>query len=234
MFEAKLKEGGLFKKLIESIKELVNDINLDNNSNGISLQAMDSSHVALVTLNLMAEGFDHYRCDRPMTLGISVSNLSKIMKCGGNDDSITLKAEEEPSSLNIIFENKKQKKTSDFTLNLITIDSEHLGIPDTSYSSIITMPSGEFTRICRELFQLSETVVVETNKFYVKFSVIGDVVGGSIKIDGNETSEKENSTSINVSNNNLTIKKVEEPVNLAFALRYLNMFTKASSLSEQV
>jgi len=234
MFEAKLKEGGLFKKLIESIKELVNDINLDNNSNGISLQAMDSSHVALVTLNLMAEGFDHYRCDRPMTLGISVSNLSKIMKCGGNDDSITLKAEEEPSSLNIIFENKKQKKTSDFTLNLITIDSEHLGIPDTSYSSIITMPSGEFTRICRELFQLSETVVVETNKYYVKFSVIGDVVGGSIKIDGNETSEKENSTSINVSNNNLTIKKVEEPVNLAFALRYLNMFTKASSLSEQV
>ncbi len=198
MFEAKLKEGGLFKKLIESIKELVNDINLDNNSNGISLQAMDSSHVALVTLSLMAEGFDHYRCDRPMTLGISVSNLSKIMKCGGNDDSITLKAEEEPSSLNIIFENKKQKKTSDFTLNLITIDSEHLGIPDTSYSSIITMPSGEFTRICRELYQLSETVVVETNKFYVKFSVTGDVVGGSIKIDGNDSTEKENNTNINV------------------------------------
>ena len=198
MFEARLKEGGLFKKLIESIKELVNDINLDNNANGISLQAMDSSHVALVTLNLMSEGFDHYRCDRPMTLGISVNNLSKIMKCGGNDDSITLKAEEEPSSLNIIFENKKQKKTSDFTLSLITIDSEHLGIPDTSYSSIITMPSGEFTRICRELYQLSETVVVETNKFYVKFSVTGDVVGGSIKIDGNDSNEKENSTCINV------------------------------------
>lgn len=198
MFEAKLKEGGLFKKLIDSIKELVNDINLDNNQNGISLQAMDSSHVALVTLNLMSDGFDHYRCDRPMTLGLNVNNLSKIMKCGGNDDSITLKAEEEPSSLNIIFENKKQKKTSDFTLNLITIDTEHLGIPDTSYSSVIEMPSGEFTRICRELYQLSETVNIETNKYYVKFSVQGDVVGGSIKIDCNDGSEKDNSTVINV------------------------------------
>ena len=41
-----------------------------------------------------------------MTLGISVANLSKIMKCAGNEDSITLSAEEEePSALNIKFEN---------------------------------------------------------------------------------------------------------------------------------
>jgi len=198
MFEARLKEGALLKKLIESIKELVTDINLDASPTGISLQAMDSSHVALVTLSLSCEGFEPYRCDRPTTLGVSVVNLSKIMKCGGNDDSITLKAEDEPSHLNIIFENKKQHKTSDFTLNLITIDSEHLGIPDTQYSSIITLPSNEFTRICRELYQLSDTVMIETNKFYVRFSVTGDTVGGSIKIDSNDSNEKGENTIINV------------------------------------
>ena len=105
MFQAKLSEGILLKKLIESIKDLVTDINLDITSTGISLQAMDSSHVALVTLNLSSEGFEEYRCDEQMTLGVSVANLSKIMKCGGNDDSITLSAEEDPSSLNIKFEN---------------------------------------------------------------------------------------------------------------------------------
>ena len=109
MFEAKLKEGILLKKLIDSIKELVTDINFDISSTGISLQAMDSSHVALVTLNLTSEGFETFRCDKPMTLGVSITNLSKIMKCGGNDDSITLRAEEEPSSLMIIFENKSAK-----------------------------------------------------------------------------------------------------------------------------
>lgn len=35
-------------------------------------------------------------------------------------------------------------------------------------------------------------------------------------------------------NKNKFYIKVEEPVNLAFALRYLNMFTKASALSERV
>ena len=105
MFQAKLSEGILLKKLIESIKDLVTDINLEITATGISLQAMDSSHVALVTLNLSSEGFEEYRCDKQMTLGVSVQNLSKIMKCGGNDDTITLSAEDEPSALNIKFEN---------------------------------------------------------------------------------------------------------------------------------
>jgi proliferating cell nuclear antigen len=87
------------------------------------------------------------------------------------------------------------------------------------------MSSAEFTRICRELYQLSETVVIETNKNYIKFSVQGEVVGGAIKIDANDSG---NSSTDN------TYIQVEENVNLAFALRYLNMFTKASSLSSEV
>jgi len=109
MFVSKLKEGILLKKLIESIKELVTDINLDITGAGISLQAMDSSHVALVTLSLTAEGFEEYRCDKQMTLGLNIINLSKIMKCAGNDDSIILRTEDEPNALNIQFENKSKK-----------------------------------------------------------------------------------------------------------------------------
>jgi proliferating cell nuclear antigen len=81
---------------------------------------------------------------------------------------------------------------------LITIDSEHLGIPDTQYGSVVTMSSSEFTRICRELYQLSETVVIETNKSFIKFCVSGEVVGGTIKIDANDSCEKDEMTIINV------------------------------------
>ncbi len=105
MFHAKLNEGLLIKKLIDSIKDLVSDINLEINPMGISLQAMDSSHVALVTLNLSSEGFEEYRCDKPMTLGVSISNLAKVLRCGGNEDSLTLSCEEDPSKLKVKFEN---------------------------------------------------------------------------------------------------------------------------------
>ena len=48
---------------------------------------------------------------------------------------------------------------------------------------MITMSSSEFTRICRELYSLNETVNIETSKNSIKFSVNSENVGGSIKIE---------------------------------------------------
>ena len=60
---------------------------------GISLQAMDTSHVALVSLNLSMEGFEEYRCDSNVVLGVNIANLSKVMKLADPSDSITLQAD---------------------------------------------------------------------------------------------------------------------------------------------
>lgn len=68
-------------------------MNLDVNSTGISLQAMDSSHVALVQLLLEKSGFAIYRCEKPITLGLSITNLAKVMKLVNSSDSITLKCD---------------------------------------------------------------------------------------------------------------------------------------------
>jgi proliferating cell nuclear antigen len=122
MFHAKLNEGLLIKKLIDSIKDLVSDINLDISPMGISLQAMDSSHVALVTLSLSSEGFEEYRCDKQMTLGVSISNLAKVLRCGGNDDALTLSCEEEPSKLKVKFENISKKYIFFLILNIIILN----------------------------------------------------------------------------------------------------------------
>lgn len=55
--------------MVEAIKDLIEDANFDCNSSGFSLQAMDSSHVSLVALSLRADGFEHYRCDRNVSMG---------------------------------------------------------------------------------------------------------------------------------------------------------------------
>jgi hypothetical protein len=75
MFEARLVQGSLLKKVLESIKDLVTDANFDCSSNGFALQAMDSSHVSLVALLLRSDGFEHYRCDRNMTMGMNLTNM---------------------------------------------------------------------------------------------------------------------------------------------------------------
>ena len=73
MFEARLVQGSILKKVIEAVKDLLNEATWDCNSSGISLQAMDSSHVSLVSMMLRSDGFDTYRCDRNLSIGINLT-----------------------------------------------------------------------------------------------------------------------------------------------------------------
>jgi len=107
----------------------------------------------------------------------------------------------------------------------VEIDSEQLGIPDTNYKCSVKMPSSEFQRIVRDLQVLGDTCLISCTKEGCRFSVSGDQGSGNILIRANATSEKEEDH---------VIIDMEEPVELTFALRYLNFFTKASSLGSSV
>jgi proliferating cell nuclear antigen len=51
------------------MKDLVNDANFECSPTALSLQAMDTSHVALVSMTLRSDGFAHFRCDRNISMG---------------------------------------------------------------------------------------------------------------------------------------------------------------------
>lgn len=59
------------------------------------------------------------------------TNVAKILKCAGNDDSIQLRAEDEGDTVTLTFEGAEGDRVSEFEMKLMDIDSEHLGIPDT-------------------------------------------------------------------------------------------------------
>ena len=98
-----MTEGGMLKKITEAMKDLVTEANFDCSTTGISLQAMDSSHVSLVALLLRADGFDHFRCDRNISLGINLGSMGKVLKCCNNDDIVTLKAEDNADAMTFMF-----------------------------------------------------------------------------------------------------------------------------------
>ena len=72
VFEAKLADGTVLKRIVDAIKDLVQDVNLDISASGISLQAMDSSHVALVQMHLDRAGFARYDIQKNTTIGLSI------------------------------------------------------------------------------------------------------------------------------------------------------------------
>lgn len=110
MLEAKLSEAVVFKKIIEAIRDGVSDVNFEFSPSGLSLQSIDSSHVVLTMLLMRADGFESYRCDRNIPIGININSLSKIIKCAGNDDSITIRADDNGQNINFVFESKSKKR----------------------------------------------------------------------------------------------------------------------------
>jgi len=221
-----LTHASLLKKIIDSIKDLVDQANFDCTSAGIQLQAMDQNHTALVTMLLRADGFENYVCHRNITLGINIASITKILKCVSNDDKVTIKAEDNGDTVTFLFESEKQDKVSEFELKLMNIDVEQLGIPDTEYKVTITTPSSKFQNICTHLATIGDVVVINTTKEEVRFSANGEIGTGNITLRQTTSSDGKESES--------TKFDVQEPVNLAFALRYLGFFTKASPLASQV
>eukprot|EP00123_Amoebidium_parasiticum_P004132 comp15416_c0_seq1/m.12364 comp15416_c0_seq1/g.12364 ORF comp15416_c0_seq1/g.12364 comp15416_c0_seq1/m.12364 type:complete len:263 (-) comp15416_c0_seq1:426-1214(-) len=225
MFEARIAQAQLLKKILESLKDLVTEANFDCSGAGISLQAMDSSHVSLVSLLLRSDGFDPYRCDRSINLGINLTSMAKILKCAANDDVLTIKAEDDADTVKFVFESPNQEKVSEYELKLMEIDSEHLGIPEIDYNAVVKMPAAEFQRICRDLGAIGEAVQVTASKEGVTFSTSGDLGKGTIVLRQNASVDKEEEA---------VVIEMQEPVDLTFALRYLNFFTKATTLSSSV
>ncbi|KAJ2380572.1 hypothetical protein GGI23_007766 [Coemansia sp. RSA 2559] len=227
MIEAKLPQASLLKKIIEAIKELVDEANFDFTESGIRLQAMDKSHVALSFLHLRDDGFVEYRCDRSQTLGINLGSFGKILKCAANDDQVHIKATtDDAETLMVSFESSGKDRISEFNLKLMDIDIDTVDVPDMDYQATVTMSSQEFARIVRDLSSIGDAVTIDATKQGVKFSASGDDGNGSILLKHQKLIDDEGSSSTSV--------EITEPVSHSLALKYLSNFAKAAPLAESV
>jgi|GEM_PF-1750333 len=224
MLEAKLPYASLLKKIVESLKDLVTDAQFEFSENGLQLQAMDSSHVSLCHLKLNVDAFGEFRCDKATTMGLSLMNLAKVLKCASNEDTLTMKHRDEDDTVSLLFENPGQDKIMDFNMKLIEIDQEQLNIPDTEYKCTIKIPALEFKTIISDLLALGDTCTISCSKEGVRFSVDGDVGKANIMLKPGQVANENKKVQI----------EMDEPVELRFALRYLNLFSKATALSGMV
>ncbi|EER16222.1 proliferating cell nuclear antigen, putative [Perkinsus marinus ATCC 50983] len=220
MFECKLEQAVLFKKVVAAVLDIVKEGNFDLSDEGIRVQTMDTTHVALVQMELKESAFDEFRCDRESCVGINFEALTKLLKLCRDDDSLSLKKEEDCDTLTITSAGEGRAVECD--MNLMDIENEQLGVPDCEYSCEIKMKCSQFAKICRDLKDCGgENLRIDCDKNSVKFSMKcdGHVKSSSIKLE-----------------HDVEITHCKEAVeNLCFSLRYLLLFTnKACALSDDV
>ncbi|ESW20848.1 hypothetical protein PHAVU_005G019800 [Phaseolus vulgaris] len=218
MLELRLLKGSLMKKVVECMKELVNEANFDCSSTGISVQTRDSTGSVIVALLLRSDGFKHYRCDHNISIGINLKNMAEMMKCVGNDDIMTTKVDDGGDTVNFMFESPD--KIYDFEIKMVDIDSQQYWMSEeTEYDATVKMASSEFARVCRDLNSGTGTFVISVSNEAVKFSIEGEDFG---------------CINIVCMPEEASVIDMKEPISLRFALGYMQSFTNAAPLSNTV
>merc|ERR1711975_200982 len=121
VLEVLLQQAQLLKKVVDAMKDLCKDVNFDCSEKGIQVQSMDSSHVALVALMLRESAFSEFKCDRPVSLGMNVEALTKVLKMCGEKDSLKVRAENGADHVSFQTESGAEDKIAEFDLKLMEI-----------------------------------------------------------------------------------------------------------------
>ena len=80
LFEIKTVQSSAFRTLIEALKEILTEANIEFDSNGIKIVTVDETHTNLVYLSLQSDKFEHFYCPVKYVLGVNMIYLFKLIK----------------------------------------------------------------------------------------------------------------------------------------------------------
>lgn len=215
-------QGNAIRTLFEVLKEIVHDVCLRIDSTGVKLLTLDGARCALVYMKLRADAFEEFICDGAFTLGLNMASVFKLVKTSGSHDTITLYMDTPTSNeLGIKIQNAEKNSVTDFKLKLLDVDEEIITLPDVEFDSVITMPSAFFQRMCRDMLNLSDTMIIRSSGNQLVLGCNGDFARQETVIGEADTGMVMSSAS-------------PKTIEGRFSLKYLSLFCKASSLSNTI
>jgi proliferating cell nuclear antigen len=228
LMEFKTVQSTSFRTLIEALKEILTETNIEFNSHGMKIVAMDNTHTVLVHLLLQGKQFELYSCKSRIVVGVSVINLYKIMRTMTGNDTLCWFIEVEndnevPNNLSIRIENSEKKIINQYQFNLIDLDQGIMAVPPAEFDCVILISASYFQKMCKDMLNLSEKVEIQCIGNTLKFICRGDFCTQELIL--GESSGCMQFTKI--SNDSIPIVGIYE-------LKHLVMFTKCTNLCSNV
>lgn len=221
--EVRTVQSSAFKTLIEAISTLLTDTCIEFDETGLRIVAMDTSHIVLVHLKLQADKFEYYHCPNKLVVGVNMLNFHKLIKTVNSNDTLTLFVDSNDiNHLGIKIESNMKNNKTTYKLNLLDLDNHQIKVDPADFNSVITLPSTDFQKICRDMNNIADQVEVKNINDQLIFSCKGDFcsqVTVLTDLDGVNT---------------ITTKKQDEIVQGVFNLKYLVLFTKCTNLCNTV
>lgn len=176
MFKAELSDSNILKTSFDAISSIVDEVQIQTDSEGLRLEALDRSHITYVHLELKSSLFDTYICDEPEKINIDTDELMKVLKRSKSNDRVLLTLDE--GSFIITFEGEA---TRTFKIRLIDMEYETPVPPEIEYPTEIEVPFTLLKDSINDIDIFSDKIALTVNEEKLIAAAEGDFGDASIE-----------------------------------------------------
>lgn len=150
--------ANMIKTLFETLKDIITDVSIYFDKNGMKITAMNSAQVSLVYLELSADkinegGFYDYNYHLPyFFIGVKISTLFKIIKTISKGDKFSwFIHNSSPEILHIQLDDETGSITTVYDYKLRDADEEIIEFPQLEYDYIFRIKASDFAKRIKDM-----------------------------------------------------------------------------------
>jgi len=217
MFKAKMTDAKFLKDMMGAISILVDEATFDLAPEGIKLRAMDPSRVAMVDFEWPKTVFDEYACNESMKMCINISEMLKLLRRTGKDESVELSLDEKTGKLKIAIRGKYART---FIMPTLEAMEEEVPTPKVTFNVKAKTTTEGLREAIEDANLVSDHVRIEADKEKIVMNASGDIMGATIefKSGGDVLLEME----------------VKEASKATFSLSYLSEIVRAAVPTSEI
>lgn len=217
MFKLKVSDAKLLRDMANAISILVDEATFKIEPDGLKLRAMDPSRVAMIDFEWPKTIFEEYDAQEPSKICINISELLKLLKRAGKDESVELLFDNKTGRLQVKIAGKYSRK---FTMPTLEASEEEVPTPKIAFNVKAKTTTQGLSQAIEDAQLVSDHVRIEAEPEKLTLSASGDLMGATITIPkGSDT---------------LLDLEAKENSKATFSLSYLSEIIKAASATSEI
>ncbi len=217
MFKLKVSDAKPLRDMTTAISILVDEATFKIDPDGLKLRAMDPSRVAMIDFEWPKTIFEEYVCQEPTKICINISELLKLLKRAGKDESVELSLDEKTGKLQVKIMGKYSRN---FTMPTLEASEEEVPTPKISFNVKAKMTTQGLSQAIEDAQLVSDHVRLEAETDKLTLSATGDLMGATITLQKGSDA--------------LLDMEAKEASKATFSLSYLSEIIKAASATSDI
>ena len=204
----RLAEIGELTNSLKIVKELVHEVNLKIDSDGLNIVAMDPANVVMLSYKIKSAAFTELNCETPGQFGVDLTKLLPILKRIGSKEMTNIEFGDQ------ILITTTGDRNKEFTCPVLEDVDNEKKMPPLEFKAKLKATSKQIEESILDIALASASVKFKAEKDKISIFGKGDIQ--SVKVDFKT---------------DMTVEGSEES---KYSLEYLQKVMKASKLSDDV